>query len=174
MQVNNQFNAKTHSVCFQEDYPYRSNSQDQSTQAMTEVALALSMAFFSLLLLALISMGVPATHDNTSSIGENKHIPEFILSKSETTNAAADNEQTQQSETQTQYIFYFNEAYYDQNMALTLPKRLDPSKKLIVAMPLDTNVATALLLQQEFASFEVSLTLMNAEWLAAFEANSKH
>lgn len=39
---------------------------DTSTQAMTEVALGLSMAFFCLLILALFSIGLPEQAPNIS------------------------------------------------------------------------------------------------------------
>ena len=38
---------------------HQHTNHDTSTQAMTEVALGLSMAFFSLLILALFSIGLP-------------------------------------------------------------------------------------------------------------------
>jgi hypothetical protein len=59
---------------------YSQGGSDQSTQAMTEVALALSMAFFSLFLLALISMG--ASKENSQGEPTSKDtetFPELVL-----------------------------------------------------------------------------------------------
>lgn len=145
-------------------------ANDQSTQAMTEVALALSMAFFSLFILALISMGATDPPKQTNPPEDNaKQIPEFVLLQA--TKPASGALDTPDSPLDKQFIFYYEGVFYDQNLQLTSHAKFDTNKKLIVAMPIDTDVATALSLQQNFTKFDVALTLMDDKWLSAFKSS---
>ncbi|MFT4731295.1 MAG: transglutaminase/protease-like cytokinesis protein 3 [Gammaproteobacteria bacterium] len=142
------------------------NLQDQSTQAMTEVALALSMAFFSLLLVALLSIGVPestekVTHETSTMV------PEFVLTESSSTIQSAE-EKKQPADIQ--YIFYFKGKLYDQYLQETQINDLNNKQKLVVAMPMDTEVTQALTLQKRFKDFDLALSIMDSEWLLAFES----
>ncbi|MFQ3249516.1 MAG: hypothetical protein ACI9O6_001324 [Glaciecola sp.] len=160
------------------------HAQDQSTQAMTEVALALSMAFFSLLLLALVSIGVP---DSQFSI-ENTHkesaqekileaVPEFVLresidlTKERSENSRKGTSQEKNSNQDTQYVFYYKSKLYNKNLQHTHISKLSSTQKTVVAMPMDTDVAQALELQQRFSEFNVTLTIMDKDWLAAFSSH---
>jgi hypothetical protein len=141
------------------------HSQDQSTQAMTEVALALSMAFFSLLLLALVSIGVPQ---------RGVQAPEFVLTETKEAHVDiknTDKELADRDIAETQYIFYFASKLYDKNLKEMNISQLNPQQKLVLAMPEDTEVTQALSLQKGFNGFDLSLTIMDGDWLAAFEAN---
>lgn len=144
------------------------NAQDHSTQAMTEVALALSMAFFSLLLVALISIGVPE-----STVGVQKKavtVPEFVLT--ETSSSVKDTRAVNEA-LEAQYIFYFDSKFYDQYLKEVEMGKLDITQKLVVAMPTDTDVSQALALQKQFGGFELSLTIMDDKWRVALEQSMK-
>jgi hypothetical protein len=142
------------------------NLQDQSTQAMTEVALALSMAFFSLLLLALVSIGVPQSTDNTE---QKMHttVPAFVLTESTQARQSAEGKK---EPAEIQYVFYYAATLYDQNLMQTQINKLNNMQKVVLAMPMDTDVTQALTLQKKFKDFDLSLTIMDYEWLVAFES----
>ncbi len=144
------------------------NAQDQSTQAMTEVALALSMAFFSLLLVALISIGVPGSADEEQKKAQ--AVPEFVLTETRT---AGKNTKAINESTEIQYIFYFDSKFYDQYLKQISIAKLNNMQKLVIAMPMETDVSEALALQNKFKDFELALTIMDREWLIAFEDNMK-
>jgi len=145
------------------------NSQDQSTQAMTEVALALSMAFFSLLLLALVSIGMPESTNNSKQEARTS-VPEFVLTESSTKKKST---QSKEEPIEIQYVFYFEGMFYDQYLHITQITNLNNKQKLVVAMPMNTDVTQALSLQKKFKDFDLSLTIMNSEWLVAFESALK-
>lgn len=156
------------------------HAQDQSTQAMTEVALALSMAFFSLLLLALVSIGVPDsqfsienTHKESAQENILEAVPEFVLRESvDLTKERSENSRKGTSSNQdTQYVFYYKSKLYDKNLQHTHISKLSSTQKTVVAMPMDTDVAQALELQQRFSEFNVTLTIMDKDWLAAFSSH---
>jgi hypothetical protein len=144
------------------------NAQDHSTQAMTEVSLALSMAFFSLLLVALISIGVPESADAEQIKAVT--VPEFVLTE---TSSSAKDTQAENEALATQYIFYFDSKLYDQHLKDVAMSKLDTMQKLVIAMPTDTDVSQALALQKQFRGFDLSLTIMDDKWLAAFENSIK-
>ncbi len=145
-----------------------SNPQDQTTQAMTEVSLALSMAFFSLLLVALISIGVP----ESAGAAQMKAVtvPEFVLTEA---SSGAKDTQAENKQLETQYIFYFDSKFYDQGLKNVEMNKLDSTQKLVIAMPMDTDVSQALALQKQFRGFDLSLTIMDDKWRAAFEGSMK-
>ena len=157
--------------------PVVSHSQDQSTQAMTEVALALSMAFFSLLLLALVSIGVPETNlynEGSPRLSPEEKtmefVPEFVLQESiENTSETIENiDKLTEEKDETQYIFYYQSKFYDQYLQPIQISHLNLAQNVVVALPSDTDVSTALELQQYFKAYNVTLTLMDKDWLAAF------
>jgi hypothetical protein len=145
------------------------NAQDQSTQAMTEVALALSMAFFSLLLVALISIGVPGTVNEQQR--KALSVPEFVLTE---TRPAGKNTKAINQPKEIQYIFYFDSKFYDQHLKKINVTTLNNMQKLVIAMPMETDVSKALALQKKFKGFDLALTIMDREWLVAFENSMKY
>ena len=90
---------------------HQHTNHDTSTQAMTEVALGLSMAFFSLLILALFSIGLPDSSTKRSTI-----IKQLMNSLT----LADNNEKPSQNQTaesrKQQYAFYFNRQFYDKQL----------------------------------------------------------
>lgn len=144
------------------------NAQDHSTQAMTEVSLALSMAFFSLLLVALISIGVPESGDAEQAKAIT--VPEFVLTE---TSPSAKDTQAANEVLATQYIFHFDSKFYDQYLEEVDMSTLNIVQKLVIAMPTDTDVSQALALQKQFRGFDLSLTIMDDKWRAAFEDSIK-
>ena len=143
---------------------HSTHSQDQSTQAMTEVALALSMAFFSLLVLALISVGVPEPATAYSHQQENIPINESEELGLQASMLSADSAKI------TQYVFYFNQEFYDQHLSLIDIQALNKQSKVVLAMPKDTDVNQALVLQNRLAEFDLVLTVMDNEWQDVFES----
>jgi len=144
------------------------NAQDQSTQAMTEVALALSMAFFSLLLVALISIGVPGTANEEQK--KARSVPEFVVTE---TRPTGKNTKAINQPTEIQYIFYFDSKFYDKHLKQINVTELNNIQKLVIAMPMETDVSDALALQKKFRGFDLALTIMDSEWLVTFENSMK-
>lgn len=144
------------------------SAQDQSTQAMTEVSLALSMAFFSLLLVTLISIGIPESMDAEQI--KPVTVPEFVLTE---TSLSAKDTQAENEILAPQYIFYFDSKFYDQHLQDVEMSKLNTMQKLVIAMPTDTDVSQALALQKQFSSFDLSLTIMDDKWRTAFEDSMK-
>jgi hypothetical protein len=129
--------------------------QDSTTNAMTEVALGLSMAFFSLLIVALLSISVP------------KSLPE----ESKELNADSKNitisKQTKSSSSgPVQFAFYYDGYFYDQNL---LPKKIsnfDSKQGLVVAVDKKIAFSDVFTLRQQINHPNLSITTLNDEWSA--------
>ena len=139
-------------------------SQDSSVQAMTEVALGLSMAFFAILIIALISMGVKQdSPDNNLNIS--------VVNSSVTSDKALkpNGKSSQEYDQQTTYIFYYQSNFYNQRLSLIDPKTLQNDNEYVLAFAPNTQLNQTIEVQQQFENFSIKVTQMNEEWLSAFE-----
>ncbi len=135
---------------------------DTSSNAMTEVALGLSMAFFALLILSLIS-SMASTHQ----VHNNQKVEQVELDASleensshvVSTKAASEdsaNESSQAKVSSNLYVFYWKGRFYDQDLndfhAATIPKRnfsnvylvLEPDVALAQLIELKSSLQTLL------------------------------
>ena len=118
------------------------------SSAMTEVALALAMAFFTILVLALVSMGVPqAFSSKQTSLTTVDVIPSSggrALSKEEV------------------FIIYNGESFFsDQLQPLAV---LPHGKPLVVGVPGDLPLSEILDLHAITAGHEFSVTALDPAW----------
>ena len=114
---------------------------------MTEVALALSMAFFTVLVLALVSMGVPAMNvkppqTNTVTLSAPGGIREI--------------------ETDEVLLIYFASTLY--NDRLEKINQLPKESKMIVAVPGTVSLEELIGLQIQFKNREFSITTLDTQW----------
>ena len=81
--------------------------QDTTSSAMTEVALGLSMAFFTLLIVSLLSMSLPTkTVISVDNLPDNIKITSAIDIQLKSTNKS-------DREHNLQLVFYFDDKFYD-------------------------------------------------------------
>ena len=139
-------------------------SQDSSVQAMTEVALGLSMAFFAILIVALISMGV-----KQDSPDENQNISVVDSSVNSDNTSKPNDKSSQENAQQTSYIFYYQSKFYNQSLSLIDPKTLQNDSEYVLAFAPNTQLNQTIEVQQQFENFSIKVTQMNEEWLSAFE-----
>lgn len=132
---------------------------DTSTQAMTEVALGLSMAFFALLILALMSFQLPSlkTDDNTELSGADKVKVEHNSTLAST------------SESDKQYLLYFREQFYDLQLLPVVIGEIPEEQDLIVAVESSTSFANVMSLRQKINRTNLSITVITQEWLGLLE-----
>ena len=119
----------------------------QDTNAMTEVALALSMAFFTVLVLALVSMGVPAM---------NVKPPQ---SNTVTLSAPGDIREIEADEV---LLIYFASTLY--NDRLEKINQLPTESKMIVAVPGTVSLEELIGLQIQFENRKFSITTLDEQW----------
>jgi hypothetical protein len=112
---------------------------------------------------------VPESTEKITQKGETI-VPEFVLTE---LSPSIHNAEDKKQPAEIQYVFYFKSKFYNRNLQETEIKKLNNKHKLVVAMPMDTDVTQALSLQKRFKNFDLSLSIMDSEWLAAFESKIK-
>ncbi len=152
-------------------------NQDHSQNAMTEIALALAMAFFAIMVLAMVSMGTQAKPKENNE--ENNQAINLIelLAPAKPSEA---NEAT--SVGNKDIIIFFNAGvYYNQELiplsaqalAQMITQTGQSDQQIILALSPDLSMQQALQAQQDFNATSVRITLMDEAWQQTFRSLSK-
>ncbi|GLR69737.1 hypothetical protein [Agaribacter marinus] len=139
---------------------------DTGSNAMTEVALGLSMAFFSILILALMSMGV-----NESEALNSRDIDDFahISMQAKVNNPREGLADTLASEldaenTQVLY-FYLDGHFFDSDGDKVNESRFTENEDLVIAVAEDLPIQDALKIQSQLSGKSLKMTTMSNDWL---------
>jgi hypothetical protein len=135
--------------------------QDTTSSAMTEVALGLSMAFFTLLIVALLSMSVPhgvAIHDRLkSSNNTSKDLTKKTKVDIKVNNKAND-------DSIIQFAFYYNNNFYDKSLIVRTIDSFAKEAPLVIAVDPQLAFADVFALRQQVNHPKLSITLSNKAW----------
>lgn len=132
--------------------------QDTTSSAMTEVALGLSMAFFTLLIVSLLSMSFPAqTDSNVSKLTRN-------IQKNSAVDIQIDSKNKNYSQDEIQFAFFFKDKFYDQSLALRSIDSFSKEKNLIIAVNPSLTFAEVFILRQQVKHPKLSITVSNKAW----------
>ena len=151
---------------------HQHTNHDTSTQAMTEVALGLSMAFFSLLVLALFAIGLP------EQTQKNQHLQKDqpSLAEDEQLKLASNIEKPSQERTsgnkKQQYAFYFNGQFYDKQLnRLDIDNfsRFETQQPLILAVQDSLPLIKIMALRKQINHPNLSITMLNQKWQTQLE-----
>jgi len=133
--------------------------EDQSgNQAITEVALGLVMAFFALMVIALMSMSIKS--DQSSSLG---NVSIQVSEKAERT-ARKDGLSKQQQKDE--WIIYYQGNYYDEELSLIDHSALSKSKRYYLALSPHLSFQEVLKVRSGIYVPNLSITELNEDWLA--------
>jgi hypothetical protein len=131
--------------------------QDTTSSAMTEVALGLSMAFFTLLIVSLISMGFSTKIEgNVTKLAENSQKDLAIDIKIDSKNKSSTDD--------IQFVFFFDGKFYDQSLVLRSIDSFSQAKKLIIAVNPALSFAEVFTLKQQVKHPKLSITVSNDAW----------
>jgi hypothetical protein len=140
-------------------------SYDTSSQAMTEVALGLSMAFFALLILALLSFQMPspkqALKPNKTASNE---LSEQVQIKS--ANATAQNNTVASD---TQFIFFYQGGFINQQLQTLQLSTLQTTAPVVLAVEKSLSFAEVINIRQKINHPSLSITLITKEWQNVLE-----
>jgi hypothetical protein len=139
------------------------------SHAMAEVAFALAMAFFSIMVLAMVSMGIP--HEKSKAIaGVQKDVRE------QPQLALFENREVKQDPavdaTKTKVLVYFNGEFYNENLNELNVQTLEPDGVFILAVSPKLSVDEAMSVKATILSPDVSISLLDDRWLKRLEAGS--
>ena len=145
--------------------------QDTSTQAMTEVALGLSMAFFALLIIALMSVTLPTSVDSNKQALNSKQseavdITEQVsLSIQETQNELG-NAASLPSSNELVLLYWGGQFFDTQQQIVNIEKVMD-RENVIVAVNPQIPFNQLISIQTQFAGKTLRLTKLSEQWQLA-------
>jgi len=144
---------------------------DTSTQAMTEVALGLSMAFFSLLILALLSVGAgQSTQSTTNEVLSDKNhalYEQARLSVNQDTPDSASHQNHKESASYGEdltFIFYKGGRYFDNNLGAINIEKISASEQIVLVLAPTLPLSQVMQVQADFTGKNIQVTQMNTEW----------
>jgi len=130
-------------------------NSDYSHNPLTEVALALSMAFFAIMVLTIFAL----SQKQFKSIESNKI---SINSKSSINKDKKDKKRT--------LVFYHNKNFYDQNLKVWRLENQDkPTDRYTLAVPTKMSVKELFEIKKFFQGLDLQVTEQNQQWNEALE-----
>jgi lipopolysaccharide export LptBFGC system permease protein LptF len=130
-------------------------NSDYSHNPLTEVALALSMAFFAIMVLTIFAL----SQKQLKSIESNKI---SINSKSSINKDKKDKKRT--------LVFYHNKNFYDQNLKVWRLENQDkPADRYTLAVPTKMSVKELFEIKKIFQGLDLQVTEQNQQWNEALE-----
>ena len=135
---------------------------NSTTHALTEVALALAMAFFSIMVLAMVSMSVPRTKEVVTALPKDK----VKLQQNE---ADEHNNAQSAASSESQFVFYFKQRFFDQKLQVIDLTSLSAGE-VVLALPANLTVAEALQVKGQINRSNLVITQYNEKWQQRLES----
>ena len=132
---------------------------DTQANAMTEIALAMAMGFFSIMILTMISMGIPAQERVSGASAR--------ISVSTLVNAQTDPGNNTTMEKEDVLIVFDGNEFRDNKLNVVNPGTVSARGRIILALMPGLSLSGALRAQSEFRNSRVILTTLNPAWKAA-------
>ncbi len=126
---------------------------------MTEVALALAMAFFSLMVLTMVSMGTP-TGQSKIKARSAAAAKEMVMAPQ-----AAHNQAEKQLKKPPTLIIFWRGRFLDRNLQPFFPATQVLDGRVILALPPDLPMGEALTARAQIKSGNIVVSALNDQWL---------
>ena len=130
--------------------------------AMTEIALALAMAFFSIMVLTMISMGV-GDAESKPAIGA-------VVAPAETDSAPAARIHAQRED---QIVVYYGGTYFDKDLHPIDPAKLDDGGRVILALEPGLPMAEVLAARARIDVQDLVVSVLDDRWMARLKGIGK-
>ena len=131
-------------------------NSDYNHNPLTEVALALSMAFFALMVLSIFAL--------TQTEQEKSSIKSLVINNS--------SQVKKENKTKSKIMFYFDNMFYDKNFQILDINKIKNSKETyILAVPSKISVKKLYTIKTSLKNLNVKITQQTEEWEKAFNQN---
>ena len=131
-------------------------NSDYNHNPLTEVALALSMAFFALMVLSIFAL--------TQTEQEKSSIKSLVINNS--------SQVKKENKTKSKVMFYFDNMFYDKNYQILDINKIKNSKEFyILAVPSKISVKKLITIKTSLKNLNVKITQQTEEWEKAFNQN---
>lgn len=151
--------------------------QDTSTHAMTEVALGLSMAFFALLIIALMSVTLPNRAESTNN--KLSHDQRFDIDTAQQVNLSIQNKfdasdpEASAKSTNEVILLFWGGQFFDTQQQIVDIELLAAKQNVIVAVDPQIPFNQLISIQTQFAGKTLRLTKMSEPWLLALNKQTQ-
>ena len=140
---------------------------EYQSNAMTEIALALAMAFFSIMVLAMVSMGsamqVQSKTASGLADGIQLSLPAAVASEATTTRAVAADEM----------IIHWRGRFYDSTLQPIEITSLPTGEHRVLAIAPDLSIGEAMAVREKIATADLEVTVLDARWLQTLEERDR-
>ena len=131
-------------------------NSDYNHNPLTEVALALSMAFFALMVLSIFAL--------TQKEQEKSSIKSLVINNSSQVKI--------ENKIKSKVMFYFDNMFYDKNFQILDINKIKNSKEsYILAVPSKISVKKLFTIKTSLKNLNVKITQQTEEWEKAFNQN---
>lgn len=131
-------------------------NSDYNHNPLTEVALALSMAFFALMVLSIFAL--------TQTEQEKSSIKSLVINNS--------SQVKKENKIKSKVMFYFDNVFYDKNFQILDINKIKNSKEThILAVPSKISVKKLFTIKTSLKNLNVKITQQTEEWEKAFNQN---
>lgn len=139
---------------------------EYQSNAMTEIALALAMVFFSIMVLAMISMGSAMQVQSESETGLRDGIQ---LSLPATTHMAAGEASSTRTVAVDEMIIHWRGRFYDSALSPIELSLLSAAGHRVLAIAPDLSIGEAMAVREMIATADLEVTTLDARWLHTLE-----
>ena len=138
--------------------------------AMTEISLALAMGFFSIMVLAMVSMGVPVSADNAGGAKAKTALHAALAPANNTASKAA---RLTAAKDDT-LLIYLKGKFYDGNLKTVEPAGLTSPGRVILALEPNLTMTEALKARSRLKAQNLTITTLDRRWLEATKHIKQH
>ena len=140
------------------------------SNALAEIALALAMAFFSIMILSMVSMGAVSSAEDHSKIGHSQSLKFQGSSETSRTKNVDGNSNTISTDSM---VIFYDGIFYDGHLNhLEKSELLHRNTKILAVSP-DLPSSEAIALRKLFSAKDLTLTVLNSEWLNIIKERAK-
>ncbi len=142
---------------------------DATQSALAEIALALAMCFFSIAIVSLVSMAVPAATANTARTPEASSPP---FPKVTLASAVGEQDKAPMPSDMT-LVVHDGTSFRDAELNALNTDSLDPATPVLLAVPPSVGIEAAAALRSKIAADSVVVTALDAAWLQALREHGQ-
>jgi hypothetical protein len=150
--------------------------QDTSTHAMTEVALGLSMAFFALLIIALMSVTLPTKVDHSTQALNSPQ--KFEIDTTEQVNLSIIDKQSEQEasvsvpSSNELVLLFWGGQFFDTQQRIVKVENVMAQQNVIVAVDPKIPFNQLINIQAKFTGKALRLTKLSEQWRSALSKDT--
>ncbi|WP_417841127.1 hypothetical protein [Terasakiella sp.] len=141
-------------------------SDTTQTNAMAEIALALAMGFFSIMVLTMVSMGGGMMSQSVKSVLDDDPI---ALANTVEKNQPDQAKGTSRNVQPENLLIYYKDRFLDHTFKPVDPTRLVGRDKIVLAVDPDLSMSATMQVRKRVSAQDITVVVLNDKWLKALQ-----